>query len=146
MEDFPLWKFEDQVETLPTKDHVLALSGQKLVRVEEPDTQVDLDLNSADPALVGELFVVPVTIVSKGHPVHSGELKVNLVDARGGGLRMTPREAEEFETRHVELLGVSAMSDDKESTEEVGSIKRFNTHLGSFLFPIWVWVILGRAN
>jgi trafficking protein particle complex subunit 11 len=124
MEDFPLWKIEEQVETLPTKDHVLALSGQKLVQVEEPDTQVDLDLNSAGPALVGELFVVPVTIVSKGHPVHSGELKVNLVDARGGGLLMTPREVDEFETRHVELLGVSAMSEDKESTEEVDSIKK----------------------
>ena len=71
MEVSPLWKFEDQLETLPTKDAALAFSGQKLMQVEEPDTQVDLILDSNGPALVGELFVVPVTILSKGHSVHS---------------------------------------------------------------------------
>jgi hypothetical protein len=110
MEDFPLWKFENQVETLPTKDTALAFSGQKLIQVEEPDAQVDLVLNSAGPALVGELFTVPVTIESKGHAVHSGELKINLVDARGGGLLLSPREAEDSESHHVELLGVSTVS------------------------------------
>lgn len=135
MEDFPLWKFEDQVETLPMKDHVLALSGQKLVQVEEPDAQVDLDLNSAGPALVGELFVVPVTILCKGHAVHSGELKINLVDARGGGLLMSPREAEESESHHVELLGVSAVSEDKESKEEVDSIKKIQYSFGVLSVP-----------
>ncbi|TVU28245.1 hypothetical protein EJB05_19755 [Eragrostis curvula] len=135
MEDFPLWKFEDKVETLPTKDQVLALSGQKLVQVEEPDAQVDLVLNSAGPALVGELFIVPVTILSKGHAIHSGELKINLVDARGGGLLMTPREAEESESHHVELLGVSAVSEDKESKEEVDSIKKIQYSFGVLSVP-----------
>nr|CAB3450875.1 unnamed protein product [Digitaria exilis] len=111
MEDFPLWKFEDHVETLPTKDNVLAFSGQKLIQVEEPDAQVDLVLNSAGSALVGEIFIVPVTILSKGHAVHSGELKINLVDAKGGGLLMSPREAEESESHDVELLGVSTVDE-----------------------------------
>ncbi|KAK3158910.1 hypothetical protein QOZ80_2AG0143270 [Eleusine coracana subsp. coracana] len=135
MEDFPLWKFEDQVETLSMKDHVLALSGQKLVQVEEPDAQVDLDLNSTGPALVGELFIVPVTILCKGHGIHSGELKINLVDARGGGLLMSPREAEESESHHVELLGVSTVSEDKESKEEVDNIKKIQYSFGVLSVP-----------
>ncbi|KAG2653470.1 trafficking protein particle complex subunit 11-like [Panicum virgatum] len=135
MEDFPLWKFEDQVETMPTKDNVLAFSGQKLIQVEEPDAQVDLVLNSAGPALVGEIFILPVTILSKGHAVHSGELKINLVDARGGGLLMSPREAEESESHHVELLGVSTVSDGKESKEEVDSIRQIQSSFGVVSVP-----------
>ncbi|XP_062220107.1 uncharacterized protein LOC133919663 [Phragmites australis] len=135
MEDFPLWKFEDQVETVPTKDNILDFSGQKLIQVEEPDAQVDLVLNSAGPALVGELFIVPVTILSKGHAVHYGELKINLVDARGGGLLMSPREAEESESHHVELLGVSAMSEDKDLKEGVDSIKKIQYSFGVVSVP-----------
>lgn len=135
MEEFPLWKFEDQVETLPTKDNVLAFSGQKLIQVEEPDAQVDVVLNSAGPALVGEIFIVPVTVFSKGHTVHSGELKINLVDARGGGLLMSPREAEESESHHVELLGVSTVLDGKESKEEVDSIRKIQYSFGVVSVP-----------
>ncbi|KAL6911366.1 hypothetical protein ACP4OV_000171 [Aristida adscensionis] len=135
MDDFPLWKFEDQVETLPTKDSVLAFSGQKLVQVEEPDAEVDLVLNSVGPALVGELFIVPVTILSKGHAVHSGELKINLVDARGGGLLMSPREADESESHHVELLSVSGVSEDSESKEEVDSITKIQYSFGLVSVP-----------
>ncbi|KAF8729668.1 hypothetical protein HU200_017620 [Digitaria exilis] len=134
MEDFPLWKFEDHVETLPTKDNVLAFSGQKLIQVEEPDAQVDLVLNSAGSALVGEIFIVPVTILSKGHAVHSGELKINLVDAKGGGLLMSPREAEESESHDVELLGVSTV-DGKELKEEVDSIRKIQYSFGVVSVP-----------
>jgi len=138
MEDSPLWKFEDQVETLPTKDAVLAFSGQKLIQVEEPDTQVDLVLDSNGPALVGELFIVPVTILSKGHSVHSGELKINLVDAKGGGLLMGPREAEESESHHVELLGVSTATGDEVSKEEVDNINKIQYSFGVISVPTLV--------
>jgi hypothetical protein len=33
MEDLPLWKFEDRVETFSTKDPALAFSGQKAAQV-----------------------------------------------------------------------------------------------------------------
>ncbi|KAM0910957.1 hypothetical protein ACQ4PT_013828 [Festuca glaucescens] len=135
MEDSPLWKFEDQIETLPTKDAALAFSGQKLTQVEEPDAQVDLVLDSNGPALVGELFVVPVTILSKGHSVHSGELKINLVDAKGGGLLMSPTEAEESESHHVELLGVSTVTGDEVSKEEVDNIKKIQYSFGVVSVP-----------
>lgn len=135
MEDFPLWKFENQVETLPTKDTTLAFSGQKLIQVDEPDAQVDLVLNSAGPALVGELFTLPVIIESKGHAVHSGELKINLIDARGGGLLLSPREAEDSESHHVELLGVSTVSEDKESKEEADSIRKIQYSFGVVSVP-----------
>uniref|UniRef100_A0A0D9VK67 Trafficking protein particle complex subunit 11 n=1 Tax=Leersia perrieri TaxID=77586 RepID=A0A0D9VK67_9ORYZ len=135
MEEFPLWKFEDQVEALPMKDNVLAFSGQKLIQVEEPDAQVDLVLDSTGPALVGELFTVPVTIVSKGHVVHSGELKINLVDAKGGGLLMSPREAEESESHHVELLGVSAETMENGSKEEVDNIRKIQHSFGVVSVP-----------
>uniref|UniRef100_J3LGF8 Trafficking protein particle complex subunit 11 n=1 Tax=Oryza brachyantha TaxID=4533 RepID=J3LGF8_ORYBR len=135
MEEFPLWKFEDQVETLPTKDNVLAFSGQKLIQVEEPDAQVDLLLDSTGPALVGELFTVPVTVLSKGHAVHSGELKINLVDAKGGGLLMSPREAEESESHDVELLGVSAVTAENGSKEEVDNIRKIQHSFGVVSVP-----------
>lgn len=138
MEDFPLWKFEDQVETLPTKDAALAFSGQKLIQVEEPDAQVELVLDSTGPALVGELFVVPVTILSKGHAVHSGELKINLVDAKGGGLLMSPGEPDESEIHHVELIGVSTATGDEVSKEEVDNIKKIQYSFGVVSVPTLV--------
>ena len=67
MDELPLWKFEDCVETYPTKDPALAFSGQRATQVEEPDSQVDLNLGSSGPAFVGESFMVPVTVTSKGH-------------------------------------------------------------------------------
>ncbi|KAL5707268.1 hypothetical protein ACHQM5_025336 [Ranunculus cassubicifolius] len=111
MDELPLWKFEDKVETLPTKDPSLAFSGQKVIQIEEPDPQVDVVLNAPGPALVGETFLVPVTVTSKGHSVFSGELKINLVDAKGGGL-VSPREREPFsnDSHHVELLNVRGQS------------------------------------
>lgn len=135
MGEFSLWKFEDQVEALPMKDNVLAFSGQKLIQVEEPDAQVDLVLDCPGPALVGELFTVPVTILSKGHTVHSGELKINLVDAKGGGLLMSPREAEESESHHVELLGVSDVTTENGSKEEVDSIRKIQHSFGVVSVP-----------
>ena len=46
---------------------LLAFSGQRATQVEEPDSQVDLNLGSSGPAFVGESFMVPVTVTSKGH-------------------------------------------------------------------------------
>ncbi|KAF5791128.1 putative trafficking protein particle complex subunit 11 [Helianthus annuus] len=109
MNDLPLWKFEERFEASPTKDPAIAFSGMKVTQVEEPDPQVDLKLGAAGPALVGENFLLPVTLTSKGHSVESGELKINLVDTRGVGL-LSPREAEHSSSSdnlHVELLGVS---------------------------------------
>ncbi|KAK9678673.1 hypothetical protein RND81_11G226600 [Saponaria officinalis] len=112
MGELPLWKFEERVESLPTKDLALAFSGQKAIQVDEPDPQVDLSVDALGPALVGERFIVPVTIVSKGHSVHCGELKINLVDIKGGGL-VSPREIDPnaSEKHHVELLGISGPED-----------------------------------
>ncbi|CAI9110430.1 OLC1v1010446C1 [Oldenlandia corymbosa var. corymbosa] len=137
MNDLPLWKFEDRVESTPIKDPGLASSGQKAIQVEEPDPQVDLKLDSSGPALVGENFVVPVTITSKGHSVHSGELKINLVDTKGGGL-LSPRDVEPFSTDnlHVELVGVS----DRESADQsdIGSenIRKIQPSFGLISVPI----------
>lgn len=127
MDDLPLWKFEDHVETLPTKDPALAFSGLKAIQVEELDPEVDLILGASTPALVGETFIVPVTVVSKGPDIHSGELKINLVDVRGGGL-FSPRETDPFsDSHHVELLGISGTQDDAEShlnSDEAMKIKQ----------------------
>lgn len=125
MSDLPLWKFEDIMQTIPMKDPGLAFSGQKAVQVEEPDPQVDLKLDSSGPALVGESFIVPVIITSKGHSVHSGELKINLVDTRGGGL-LSPREAESFssDNLHVELVGISGREcEDLANSENIQKIQ-----------------------
>ncbi|KAH9619986.1 hypothetical protein KSS87_010817 [Heliosperma pusillum] len=112
MGDLPLWKFEERTESLPTKDLSLAFSGQKAIQVEEPDPQVDVRVDASGPALVGESFIVPVTIVSQGHSVHCGELKINLVDTKGGGL-VSPRDIDPnaSESHHVELLGISGPDD-----------------------------------
>ncbi|KAL7192798.1 hypothetical protein ACSBR2_024589 [Camellia fascicularis] len=120
MNDLPLWKFEDRVETFPTKDPGLSFSGQKATQVEEPDPLVDLQLGVSGPALVGEIFAIPITIAAKGHAVHSGELKINLVDTRGGGL-LSPREVEPFSTDnlHVELLGVSGLESEDDYIRKI---------------------------
>ncbi|XP_074264314.1 uncharacterized protein LOC141586832 [Silene latifolia] len=112
MGDLPLWKFEERMESLPTKDLALSFSGQKALQVEEPDPQVDVSVDASGPALVGESFIVPVTIVSQGHSVHCGELKINLVDTKGGGL-VSPRDIDPnaTESHHVELLGISGPDD-----------------------------------
>ncbi|XP_042508074.1 trafficking protein particle complex subunit 11-like isoform X2 [Macadamia integrifolia] len=135
MDDLPLWKFEDLVQTFPTRDPALAFSGQKVVQVEEPDPQVDLVLGATGPALVGERFLVPVTVTSKGHPIYSGELKINLVDARGGGL-VSPRETEPFsmDSHHVELVGISEPDGENESEAGMDNIKKIQQSFG--LLPI----------
>lgn len=136
MNDLPLWKFEDQVESIPIKDPGLAFSGQKVIQVEEPDPQVDLKLVSIGPALVGEKFIVPVIISSKGHSVHSGELKINLVDTRGGGL-LSPRELEPFsaENLHVELVGISGQDAQDQSDTATDSIKKIQPSFGLISIP-----------
>ncbi|XP_048231036.1 trafficking protein particle complex subunit 11 isoform X2 [Ricinus communis] len=136
MDDLPLWKFEDRVETFPIKDPALAFSGQKVAQVEEPDPQVDLILGATGPALVGECFVIPVTVASKGHSVFSGELKINLVDVRGGGL-FSPREAEPFsmDSHHVELLGVSGPEGEGESQTGPDKIIKIQQSFGLISVP-----------
>ncbi|XP_059623366.1 uncharacterized protein LOC132266501 [Cornus florida] len=135
MNDLPLWKFEDRVETFPTKDPALAFSGQKATEVEEPDPQVDVQLGASGPALVGENFIVPVRVASKGHAIHSGELKINLVDTRGGGL-LSPREEEPFsaDNLHVELLGVSGRECEDESQSSTDNIRKIQHSFG--LIPV----------
>lgn len=136
MNDLPLWKHEDRVETIPTKDPSLAFSGQKAVQVEEPDPQVDLKLASSGPALVGERFIVPVIITSKGHAVHSGELKINLVDTRGGGL-LSPRESEPstIDNLHVELVGISGQGCEDQSEANSENIQKIQPSFGWISVP-----------
>lgn len=138
MEDLPLWKFEDRVETFPTKDPGLAFAGQKFMQVEEPEPQVDLTLSASGPALVGENFIVPVSVVSKGQAVHSGELKINLVDARGGGLLMSPRVDESFssDNHHVELLSISGIFEEDESQMNSDNIKKIQQSFGVVSVPV----------
>lgn len=136
MSDLPLWKFEDRVEAYPTKDPALALTGQKATQVEEPDPQVDLNLGASGPAFVGESFVIPVTVTSKGHAVHSGELKINLVDVRGGGL-FSPRETEpiSLDNHHVQLLGISGPEGEDESNQGADKIKKIQESFGLVSVP-----------
>ena len=136
LDDLPLWKFEDRVEALPIKDPVLSFSGQKVIQVEELDPQVDLVLGTTGPALVGESFMVPVTVVSMGHSVHSAELKINLVDARGGGL-VSPREIEPFSTEnhHVQLLGIWGPNGEDESRSGPDDIKKIQQSFGLLSVP-----------
>ncbi|GAB4847648.1 hypothetical protein Ancab_026709 [Ancistrocladus abbreviatus] len=136
MGDVPLWKFEERVESLPTKDPPLAFSGQKAIQVEEPDPLVDVILDALGPALVGESFVVPVTIATKGHNVCFGELKVNLVDTRGGGL-VSPREIEPHSTdsHHVELLGVSGPDGEDKSQMGSDNIRKIQHSFGLVSVP-----------
>ncbi|KAF8409877.1 hypothetical protein HHK36_002395 [Tetracentron sinense] len=136
MDDLRLWKFEDRVETFPTKDPSLAFSGQKAIQVEDPDPQVDLILGATGPALVGESFLVPVRVVSKGHTIHSGELKINIVDAKGGGL-VSPREIEPFsiDSHHVELLGILGPDGEDESQTGPENIRKIQQSFGLLSVP-----------
>ncbi|XP_052196594.1 uncharacterized protein LOC127803957 [Diospyros lotus] len=124
LNDLPLWKFEDRVESFPVKDPGLAFSGQKAIQVEEPDPQVDLKLGASGPALAGEIFVVPVIISAKGDKVHAGELKINLVDTRGGGL-LSPREVEPFsvDNVYVELLSIEYEDLSQTGTDNIRKIQ-----------------------
>ncbi|KAH7514811.1 hypothetical protein FEM48_Zijuj11G0130200 [Ziziphus jujuba var. spinosa] len=136
MDELPLWKFEDRVETYPTKDPALAFSGQRAIQVEEPESQVDLNLGLSGPAFVGESFLVPVTLASKGHAVYSGELKINLVDVRGGGL-ISPSDTEPFsmDTHHVQLLGISEPEGEDESQQDTDKIKKIQESFGLVSVP-----------
>ncbi|KDP24923.1 hypothetical protein JCGZ_24301 [Jatropha curcas] len=137
MDGLPLWKFEDCVETFPTKDPALAFSGQKITQVEEPDPKVDLILGASGPALLGECFAIPVTVASKGHAIFSGELKINLVDVKGGGL-FSPREAESFsmDNQHVELLGLNGPEGEDESQAGPDKIKKIQQSFGLISVPV----------
>ncbi|KAK4791665.1 hypothetical protein SAY86_032078 [Trapa natans] len=136
MDDLPLWKFEDRVETFPTKDPTLALTGQKATQIEEPEPHVDLALVATGPALVGESFIVPVTISAKGHDVYSGELKINLVDVRGDGL-FSPRETEAsfLDGHHVELLGIAGAEQEGKSQGSYSNINRIQQSFGLVSIP-----------
>lgn len=136
MDELPLWKFEDRVETFPTKDPGLSFTGQKFIQVEEQEPLVDLVLGTSGPALVGEDFVVPVTVTSKGHAIFSGELKINIVDTRGGGLG-SPRAYEPFssDNLHVELIGVSGSSGEDESQMGLDNIKKIQQSFGLLSIP-----------
>ncbi|KAK8950026.1 hypothetical protein KSP40_PGU007256 [Platanthera guangdongensis] len=137
MEDLNPWKFEDLLETPPTKDLVISFSGQKYIQVEEPEPQVELTLSASNPAFVGENFVVPVSVISKGHSVHSGELKINLVDARGGGMLMSPRDGEPFslDIHHVELLCVTGVFEDDDSQSNSNDIRKIQQSFGVVSVP-----------
>lgn len=138
MNSLPLWMFEDQVETFPTKDPALAFGGQKAIQVEETDPLVDLSLYASGPALVGERFIVPVKLVSKGHTIYSGELKVNLVDVKGGGL-FSPREVETSslttDSHHVELVGVAASESHEECFSASENIIKIQHSFGLLSVP-----------
>ncbi|XP_010547392.1 PREDICTED: uncharacterized protein LOC104819155 isoform X2 [Tarenaya hassleriana] len=136
MGDLPIWKHENRFETLPTKDPILALFGQKATQVEEPEPLVDVTLGASGPALVGEDFTMPIMITSKGHSVYNGELKINLVDVKGGGL-FSPREAEPFslESHHVELCGITGAEGSKDSQSEADKIKKIQQSFGLVSVP-----------
>lgn len=135
LDSLALCTSEESIETLPIKDPILASSGLKSSQVEEPDPLVDLYLGASGPALVGEVFIVPVTVISLGHDVYSGELKINLVDVTGGGL-FSPRESEPYstETHHVELLGITGQG---ENEFQLGSdqIKKIQQSFGLISVP-----------
>lgn len=118
------------------KDPALAFSGQRAIQVDEPDALVDLNLGSSGPAFVGENFMVPVTVTPKGHSVYSGELKINLVDVRGGGL-FSPRENEPFsaDSHHVQLLGISGPEGEDESQLGMDKIKKIQDSFGLVSVP-----------
>ena len=48
---------------------------------------------------------------------------------------LSPREAEDSESHHVELLGVSTVSEDKESKEEADSIRNIQHSFGVISVP-----------
>ncbi|XP_010029555.2 trafficking protein particle complex subunit 11 [Eucalyptus grandis] len=136
MDGLPLWKFEDCVETYPTKDPALAITGQKVIQVEEAEPLVDLNLGDSGAALVGESFMVPVSIVARGHDIYSGELKINLVDVKGGGL-FSPREIESstMDGHHVELLSVAGAEWEDESQKEADKINNIQQSFGLVSIP-----------
>lgn len=136
LDSLPLWTLEDCIQTVPIKDAVLVFSGQKSTQVEEPDPQVDLCLGASGPALVGEVFLVPVTLVSKGHDVYSGELKINLVDVKGGGL-FSPRDSEPYsmDSHHVQLLGISGPEGEDDSQLDSDNIKKIQQSFGLISVP-----------
>ena len=136
MDDLPLWRFEDHVDSYPAKDPALSFSGQKAIQVEEPDPQVDLDLGDFGPAFVGEKFDIPVTVTSKGHAIYGGELKINLVDARGGVL-VSPREMEPMspDDHHVELLGIAGPQGEEECQTGPDNIRKIQHSFGLVSVP-----------
>lgn len=136
MVDLPLWTFENCVHPLPIKDPILALLGQNFTKVEEPDPNVDVILGASGPAFVGESFMVPVTVVSKGPAIYSGELKINLVDVQGGGLfspRATFKHA--MDTHHVELRGITGPEEEDEPHLGPEKIKNIQQSFGLVSLP-----------
>eukprot|EP01018_Ginkgo_biloba_P032269 Gb_22022 [translate_table: standard] len=139
-EDLPLWKFEDRLETLPMRDSSLALFGQKVIQVEEPEPLVEIALSASGPGFVDEIFPVSVTVNSKGHAIHAGELKINIVDSKGGTIT-SPRETDStFQSYNVELLTASSIRDDSE--RGIGAGTNYQTCSGLLALP---FVDVGRS-
>lgn len=64
---------------------------------------VDVVLSALGPGFVRELFPVSVLVNSKGHAIHAGESKINIVDSKVG-LMASPREttSTSFQSYRVE--------------------------------------------
>ncbi|KAJ6293315.1 hypothetical protein OIU78_025323 [Salix suchowensis] len=74
---------------------------------------------------------------AQDHAIFSGELKINLVDVKGGGL-FSPREEEPFsmDSHHVELLGVSGPEGEDESLAGPDKIKKIQQSFGLVSVPV----------
>eukprot|EP00250_Pteridium_aquilinum_P016026 c22902_g1_i1 orf=394-4026(-) len=91
-DDVLYWNLESQLEMMPLKDIALSCYGQKTILVEEQDPLVDLVLKAVDgPALVNELFPINISIRSKGHAVHAGEIKLSIQESSPSSVMTSPR-------------------------------------------------------
>ena len=97
---------------------------------------MDVTLGASGPALVGERFLVPVTLTSREHAIYAGEMKINLMDVRGGGL-FSPRDSEPFsmDSHHVELLGMVGPEGEDESQRGPDKIKKIQQSFGLVSVP-----------
>ncbi|RYR35653.1 hypothetical protein Ahy_A10g050784 [Arachis hypogaea] len=50
LDSLPIWTLDDCMQSVPIKDSILVLSGQKIIQVEEPEPQVDVRLGAFGPA------------------------------------------------------------------------------------------------
>lgn len=133
-DDLPLWKFEDRLETLPMRDGSLALFGQKVIQVEDPEPLVDVVLSASGPGFVGELFPVSVLVNSKGHAINAGELKINIVDSKVSSMA-SPREtaSTSLQSYDVELLIVQSNGEQLE--RETRAEENFKKSSGILSLP-----------
>lgn len=117
------WKFEPQLEILPMKDSSLSCFGQKTIQVEEPDPLIDLNLESFGPGLEGELFPIGITVKSKGHAVHVGEVKISIVESTTMSIISSPTTpSSSEETCLVELFTTDSIC--QEDVQGIQNIKK----------------------